>query len=192
MNVRELPDGYRLIGAIDLQKDPKSVRVISLMAVAIGIACYFVGRMRTPIGNTFLFSGRFSASAVRISCAFACMFLYLILHEWIHGVFIRFLGKVKPKYGYEGIYLYAGTDQAWFDRKSYIVIALAPIVVWGLVLGFISWISADDWFWVFYFVQIINLSGSAGDLFITVKMLRMPAGTLVQDTGTAMAFYGRG
>ncbi len=38
-------------------------------------------------------------------------------------------------------------------------------------------------------VQVTNVSGAAGDLYITWKALRMPAGVLIQDTGAEMAFY---
>ncbi len=191
MNVLELPAGYRLLEDVDLQKDRGAAGIVCLLSVAIGVACYCFGRLRASLGETFSFSGGFSAFAVKFGCMLTCMFLYLMLHEWTHGVCIRFLGGVKPKYGYAGIYLYAGTERVWFDRKSYIVIALAPVVVWGLALGFLSGFSADGWFWAFYFVQVVNLSGSAGDLFITWKALRMPPGILVQDTGTTMAFYGK-
>lgn len=188
MNVKELPADYHLMEDVDLLGNAKYARTITLLALVIAVAGFFLGRLRTPLGG--MFAGRFLGSVVRIGCAVVCMFLYFLLHEWMHGVCIRILGKVKPKYGYAGIYLYTGTAEVWFDRKSYIIIALAPVVIWGLVLGFVSWVSTDEWFWVFHFIQIINLSGASGDLFITWKILRMPAGVLVQDTGVEMSFYG--
>ena len=41
------------------------------------------------------------------------------------------------------------------------------------------------------FLQIGNLSGAAGDLFVTVKFAGMPKDILVQDSGVSMAVYSR-
>lgn len=60
---------------------------------------------------------------------------------------------------------------------------------WGMVLAALCAAVPAQWFWVLYLVQVTNVSGAAGDLYITWKALRMPAGVLIQDTGAEMAFY---
>ena len=45
------------------------------------------------------------------------------------------------------------------------------------------------WFWVVFAIQIMNLSGAAGDLYVTVRFLRLPKDILVKDTGVAMTVY---
>ena len=49
----------------------------------------------------------------------------------------------------------------------------------------------ESWFWVVYFVQIINLSGAAGDIYIAGLMSRLPADILIYDEGVAMNIYAR-
>ena len=41
-------------------------------------------------------------------------------------------------------------------------------------------------------IQLINISGAAGDLFAAVKFSRMPKNILIQDSGVSMrVFYIR-
>lgn len=118
----------------------------------------------------------------------AGLLAYIPLHELVHGLCMKYFGAKKVHYGYAGVYAWAGS-KAYFGRKSYIVIALAPLVFWGLVLAALCIVVPAQWFWVFYLVQVTNVSGAAGDFYIAWKAARMPAGVLVQDTGLEMTFY---
>ena len=48
-----------------------------------------------------------------------------------------------------------------------------------------------SWFWVVYFLQVCNISGAAGDMFVTVKFAKMPEDILVKDSGVGMVVYSR-
>jgi hypothetical protein len=111
-----------------------------------------------------------------------------VLHELVHGIFMKHYSGVKPKYGFTLLYAYAGST-AYFNKKSYIIIALAPVVIWGIVLGVLCAVLPVSWFWVFYFIQMGNISGAAGDAYVTYKMLTFPKDILVNDTGVAMTVY---
>jgi hypothetical protein len=86
------------------------------------------------------------------------------------------------------MYAYAGSE-AYFNKKSYIIIALAPVVIWGAVLGVLCAVLPQSWFWVVYLIQIGNISGAAGDFYVTFKFLKLPKDILVNDTGVAMTVY---
>ncbi|MCI2113311.1 MAG: DUF3267 domain-containing protein [Ruminococcus sp.] len=94
----------------------------------------------------------------------------------------------KVKYGFTGLYAFAGCEE-YFSKKPYIVIALAPIVVWGVVLAAVCCFVPESWFWVVYFIQIMNLSGAAGDLYVTCKFSKFPKDILIKDTGLEMKVY---
>ena len=80
----------------------------------------------------------------------------------------------------------------WFyDKKRYLVIALSPVIIWGVVLSALCVVIPRDFFWSVYFIQIMNISGAAGDLYVTYKMLRLPPDILVRDTGTSMEIFSR-
>ena len=63
------------------------------------------------------------------------------------------------------------------------------MVIWGIVLGVLCAALPESWFWVVYFIQIANISGAAGDAYVTYKMLTLPKDILVNDTGVAMTVY---
>ena len=52
----------------------------------------------------------------------------MILHEIIHGGFMKAFSGLKPRYGFTGLYAYAGSD-ALFNRRQYLIIAFAPVVI---------------------------------------------------------------
>lgn len=96
--------------------------------------------------------------------------------------------KTKVNYGFTGLYAYAGSE-AFYDKISYIIIALAPVIVWGIVLLIINCFVSDVWFWSVYFIQICNISGAAGDFYVTYRFLQLPSDIFIQDTGVSMTIY---
>ena len=85
-------------------------------------------------------------------------------------------------------YAYAGS-YAYFSRLAYFVIALAPVVIWGIVFALLLPRLPSAWRWTAWLWQLINISGAAGDFYCAFRIVQAPAGTLVQDTGTDMTFY---
>ena len=69
------------------------------------------------------------------------------------------------------------------------VIALAPIVVWGIVLTLLLRDIPEQYWWYLYTIQIFNVGGAAGDLFVTYRILTMPKDVLVLDIGMEMKFF---
>ena len=101
----------------------------------------------------------------------------------------RFSG-MKAKYGFTGLYAYAGSE-AYFNRRSYLIISLAPVALWGALLMILNFALPVSWFWFVYIVQIMNLSGASGDFYVSVYMSRLPRTILIQDSGTSMDVYAR-
>ena len=62
---------------------------------------------------------------------------------------------------------------------------------WGVVLTVLLIIVPRNWFWTVYFIQMMNISGAAGDLFVTFKFMKMPKDILVMDTGVGMTVYSK-
>ena len=58
-----------------------------------------------------------------------------------------------------------------------------------MIFGVLSALVPRDWFWVVWFWQIMNVSGAAGDVYVTLKLLRAPSDILVKDTGVSMTVY---
>ena len=141
-----------------------------------------------PITSLFDVSKGLKAYTIRFVVLFVAMIAYIVLHELVHGITMKILGTKKIKYGFTGLLAYAGSDD-YYDKKSYITIALAPIVIWGVVLAIINIFVSSEWFWVVYFIQLLNVSGAAGDMYVTVKFAKLPKDILVRDYGVSMTVY---
>lgn len=189
-SVRALPEGYRELLSVDMKKDKKLAVLVNalslLIAAVLGLPVHFFSVPFTSIGW-----GGQKAYLTHVAVLFGGMFVYVILHELVHGIAMKLCGTKKVKYGFTGLYAFAGSDD-YYSKKPYIAIALAPIVVWGVILGIVNALVPVEWFWVVYFIQLINLSGAAGDLYVTIKFAGLPKDILVRDYGVSMTVYGRG
>ena len=116
--------------------------------------------------------------------------LYLILHELTHGIVMKLFGTKKIKYGFTGDFAYAGSDD-YYAKTPYIIIALAPVILWGIVLLLLCFTVPYNWLWIVCLIQTINIYGAGGDFYVTFKFLRLPKDILVRDFGTSMTVYSK-
>lgn len=177
-----LPEHYQKLFQIDLQKDKKLALLVNGLALAIAVPVTVLGFFVQPIGSFF------DEGILGMLGFLLGMVVYMALHELVHGIFMRWFSGVRPHYGVTALYAYAGSD-AYFDRTHYIIIALAPVVVWGVVLGVLCLVTEGYWFWLFYLLEMLNLSGAAGDFYVTWRFSKLSPDILVQDTGVAMTVY---
>lgn len=191
-----LPDNYTEIYSLDLQKDKKTAILVNGVAIAITILLIAAGIWTTPgafsatidAASKSILSHKFYVAALMLFAVAAGQIAYIILHEFVHGIFIRLFSGKNAKYGFTGIYAFASSE-AYFNKQDYIVIALAPVVVWGIMLFAACMAVPTHWFWIVYSIQITNLSGAAGDYYVTWKFSKLPSDILVKDAGTSMKVY---
>lgn len=181
----ELPQGYALERKVDLQKDKKLFFGVSALSIVIAAVVAVVGAL---IGPAFL-AWYESFPLLGWVALLAGMIAYIVAHEAVHGVFIRIYSGKWGNFGFTGAYAYAGS-KAYFAKKPYAVIALSPVVFWGVVFV-LGCALFPALFWPLHILQIVNLSGAAGDLYIAHVLRRMPPDVLIQDDGVSMAFYTR-
>lgn len=187
-NRTTLPEGYRPILSLDLQKNKRQMLTVSIIGTVIAIVMLGVALPFVPLSTLFDMSAGLGMYALRFGVLLVGMVAYIILHELVHGILMRALSGVKPHYGFTLMYAYAGSD-AYFNKGSYLLIALAPVVLWGAVLAVINALVPTAWFWVVYLIQMTNLSGAGGDIYVTFKFARLPRDILVRDTGVAMTVF---
>ena len=188
--VQNLPDDYKVIYAVNLQKNKKMAIIVNLIAVAIAVIMAVPMHFVVPFSTVFSMENGLFPYILRFAALIILMFLYLILHELVHGIAMKLCGTKKVKYGFTGMYAFAGSKD-YYDKKAYIFIALAPVVLWGIVLTVINPFVPVEWFWIVYLIQIMNVSGAAGDLFVTVTFSHLPKDILVQDYGVSMTVFSK-
>lgn len=187
-SVGTLPEGYKEIYSVDLQKNKKMALFVNVLAVVIAVILVVPMQFLVPISTLFDMEDGLLQYSIRFFALIVLMIVYMVLHELVHGVAMKLCGTKKVKYGFTGLYAFAGSDD-YYGKKSYIFIALAPVVLWGIVIALINPFVPVEWFWVVYILQIINLSGAAGDLFVTVKFSRFPKDILIKDHGVGMTVF---
>ena len=183
-----LPDGYEELCRVDLQKDRRLAVLVNILALVIFLAGGVIGHRFVPIHTFYSMSDGMLLYFARLAAAFGGTVLYIFLHEFVHGTFIKYYSGRKAQYGFTGLYAYAGS-KAYFNKSQYVVIALAPIVIWGIFLTVLLILVPQSWFWAVYFIQLINLSGAAGDLYVVWKFSGMRRDILIRDCGTDMTVY---
>ena len=186
-----LPMGYELYERIDLAAE--AAKLMAIFGIFLTAAMIFWGvfGVKHPISEAFQME--IPGVIFAVFGMLVGMVVYLFLHEGVHGFFIKMFSGKQPFYGKElrkGMF-YAGS-RCFFGKCSYIVIALAPLVVWGIVIAImLSELSAKapQFWWYLYAIQILNFTGAAGDLYVARRVLRMPKEVLVQDDGISMKFF---
>lgn len=181
----QLPDHYRLLQAIDLEKNKRQMIIVNVLSVIVAVVAVIPMVLGAPEGAAFI------RGLPEMLMLLGGMFVYIILHEAVHGVCFWGFSRQKPRFGWKSAYAYAASD-AYYPKGPYLTIALAPVVLWGVVLGVLAAVLPAQWYWLVQMIQLINLSGAAGDIYVTWLLSRMPADILVQDAGVAMQVFGPG
>ena len=187
MNYATLPKGYRYAGTLDFMRNRKQMKAMLALSLALVALPVLGGLLAAPVGPSW----RLMVSRWYMwPCLGLALVAYIPLHELVPGISMFALSGVKPVYGLKLPYAYAGST-AWFDRRSHIITALAPVVLWGAALQLAIARLPGPWFWPLWILQISNLSGSAGDIYTAWALARMEGDLLIQDTGVRMRIMRR-
>jgi len=160
----ELPRPYREHRTVDFKHDKKfSVAVqaifVLMALVALGVALLFPLSLGTDWRLTI---------SIPVTL-FACL-LYMAAHEATHGLFLQLMTKVRPSYAVRFPFLTTGSH-AYLTRRSAVVVALAPSVIWGIVLIAALLTLPQDYLLTAYILLALNFAGSAGGYLISRRGL---------------------
>lgn len=186
-----LPENHTEILHIDLQKDKKLALLVNGLSLLLLVPVLLIGVLLRPV-HSLPSSENSAAFLLRFGALLVGLVLYMVGHEWVHGIFMRRCCSAKVRFGFTGLYAFAGSD-GYYCKKDYRMIALAPLVIWGLVftLALIPlYFFSASWFWAVYILQAVNISGASGDLYVAWRLHSMPREVLIQDTGVSMTFFG--
>ena len=128
-----------------------------------------------------------------IAYLFPLFILLICIHEAIHGLFFKLFCPENPvKYGFKwkSLMAYATSPGSLYNRKQFMVIALAPFVLISLALTFglaLGWLSAP----LYIMLAAIHAAGCVGDFYyaylLLVKFAR--ADIRIEDTETGILIY---
>ncbi len=181
-NTLILPSTYHLNSKIDLKQDKKilfSIQIVFLLTGLLFVTLALV--FHFPTKNDL-------GVVVNIITSIIIGVVYMVLHELTHGVMIRFFSKKKPHYSFRFPYLCTGS-YAYYNKLSFIIITLAPVVLWGIVLITLLLVLPYKFFLSIYIVTAINFAGAAGDYFQVHTFSKLKQSSLIQDNGKETSVF---
>ncbi|MBR5517063.1 MAG: DUF3267 domain-containing protein [Firmicutes bacterium] len=183
-----LPAHYDLYERIDLASDKKAFKAVCIWSIIAMIVMIVYGAI------THSFMASFDMETWRVLFCVVAMAVgliaYIVLHEAVHGIFIKLFTGEAPSFGMDLSKGMAYAGSTWLFKKwPYIIIALAPVVIWGAIL--VMWLKdiPAQYYWYLYAIQIFNITGAAGDFYVTIRVAGMPDDILAKDDGMTMEFY---
>lgn len=187
-----LPENYRETYKVDIKNDKKLALKLNLASIPIFFIMFIIGILVVPVSvilDDFLSPDYTFFIKMLVLIAGIC--IYMVLHELVHGIFMKTYSHQKVHYKVRlPLYACAG-NEAYYNKKHYIIIALAPVVIWGIVLAVVSFIVPQGWFWIVWFIEISNIGGATGDFYVTAKFSKMHSDILIQDVGDIMRVYAQ-
>ncbi|MGD1821239.1 MAG: DUF3267 domain-containing protein [Pleomorphochaeta sp.] len=174
----ELPKEYQIYKTIDLNKK-KYLILFNLFVILVSLIIFSTFK----INSCPLFSIRsFIVLAIGI-------YLSIIIHELIHGIFIWLFSKKRAKYKISFFYASAGAKDRYFDKYSYIIIAIAPLIILSFLLFILLYSLPLEYYNSILLILALSASGSIGDIYMTIITLLCPDNILINDSGEIMHFY---
>lgn len=116
--------------------------------------------------------------------------LYLMLHEFFHGIGFYILRKVKHKNINYGIELEKGifycTCKEEISKLNILVSLMFPCFFLGFVTLIISFLINNQ---MLSLLSIMNISGSIGDILMFIMIMKMPNDIKYIDLDLTTGFY---
>ncbi len=157
------------------------VAIIAILVLsAIGILLNYLLRMLgQPGGFYFLYS---------FLSAFLCV-AYIYLHEFVHAVFIMLIKHERPEIRFGKLAASCGSSTIVFSRVEYLIVASAPLVVFCALLIPLCILLPPLYFPLPFAPLLYNIFGSVGDVYMIMRVLRAPKGSVVIDKGTEFVLF---
>ena len=177
-----LPSAYLQYLTVDLKKDRKAaVAVQGIFVLVVLLAAAAALLLDVPLATSW-------GPAVTIPVMLAACLVYMAVHEATHGVALQLLTKARPSYAVRFPFLTTG-NHAYLTRRSTVIVALAPAVIWGVVLFIALLTLPADYLLSTYILLTLNFAGSAGDFVEVYVVSRQQQDALVKDDGNQIHVF---
>ncbi len=193
---KDLPETYQLRETIDLSKQKQLALWLTLAGIILFAASFLlltcimaVGR---GMGDIIVFSfNENTLPWVVLFWGIGVFFVLIILHEAAHGFFFWLYTRTMPKIAVKLSYAYAAAPDWYIRRNKYGIVSMAPVVLIS-GLGLLLCVFAPPaWLMPVIFFMSINFASSVGDLYVFIRLLKLPKDAYIQDAGDRMAFFTR-
>jgi len=192
--VKTLPPGYMLSGSVSLQKTADLIPMLvwSLVLPALTIPAIFLvlrgSEATRNFPSTFSVSngGNFLQLLGGILLVTVVM---IVLHEGLHGLVFWLTTHEAPKFDFKFYYASASPGDWYLPRRPFLVATLLPLVAITAAGLLLLPLAGAFLRYLLILLVVFNASGAAGDLVVTLRLAKLPPGTLAHDTGAEVTFF---
>lgn len=188
----DLPAGYREVFHIDA-KSKKVGIAFTVVSLVITVASLLVIGLLTDL-SSIADAVKEGSILIPYLVLLAGLFLYIVLHELVHGAAYKALTHQKLTFGITLTVAFCGVPDIYTSRKTALIALTAPLVVFSIVFlalmaGFRT--SNPIYFAVFSILFSIHLGGCVGDMYMTLLLMTRfkDPRLLMRDTGPAQTIY---
>lgn len=192
---KELPENYEKVFEIDA-KNKKTGLIFNLIAFIVMIIAVVIAFLtKNVLDEAEVITAKDLIDfSIKMICFAASMFVYVILHELLHGIAYKAMTKEKLKFGISWSCAFCGVPEVYVNRKTALIALACPLVVFTIVFGALI---AIFWFTdaLLYFLTVIlmgmHLGGCSGDLYMLILLLfKYKSKTLLlNDDGPKQTIY---
>ncbi|MFA5542268.1 MAG: DUF3267 domain-containing protein [Bacilli bacterium] len=180
----ELPKNSKEFFSIDA-KDSKTILWLNIVAVV----------MLVIVGLPFILFKPYDISSLDTFFTFLIiilpsMFMYIVLHELIHGLVYKLYTKQKLTFGFTLFVAFCGVPNIYIKKKAALVAVLAPFVFFSIILiPVILIVPANLFYLISLFIFCLHFSGCVGDFFVAYILIKSKGEVIINDTGPKQTFY---
>ena len=188
-STKTLPEGYVQTGEINLKKNRRLAIALNLIAVPVAalsffLLLFFAGFVRPSLMDT---TGTITVGVWLV--VLGLMVLLFTIHELIHGFFFWVFTRSRPVFALRLFYAYAGAPDWYIPTRQFMIVALGPLVIIGVVGMLLMLLVPESWVVLIVIMVAFNTGGSVGDLLVFTHLLKLSPTSLANDTGDVMSFY---
>ncbi len=188
----DLPAGYREVFHIDA-KSKKVGIAFTVVSLVITVASLLVIGLLTDL-SSIADAVKEGSILIPYLVLLAGLFLYIVLHELVHGAAYKALTHQKLTFGITLTVAFCGVPDIYTSRKTAIIALTAPLVVFSIVfLALMACFRTSNpiYFAVFSILFSIHLGGCVGDMYMTLLLMTRfkDPRLLMRDTGPAQTIY---
>ena len=103
------------------------------------------------------------------------------IHEITHLIFMKIFSKEKINISIKFPTISVGSN-AKYSKKQFSIIALAPVIILGIILILLILFSSKDYTFLWSILLTLNFAGSGEDFLQFLKISKYPTNTYFQDT----------
>ena len=189
----ELPENYNQVYFIDAKDNKKTVTLISIGSLVLTFLVAYVCFLFIDLSVLKSVLDRDNL-LVPYLIFLASMFVYIVLHELVHGAAYKALTHQKLTFGFTLAVAFCGVPNIYTSRKTAMISLIAPFAVFTALFipAMVVCYNINLMYYVFVALLFsIHFGGCIGDLYMFVLLLfkYKQKELLMRDTGPAQTLY---